>query len=143
MLSEKDYESPCSNSYRLEYSIDNGDNWLPVDNNEVSDTCSYDWIVPVADSNQCLLSIRDVGYPSCDWEPMCWISLRDTTDDPFAIYECPENLTGDLDGNCYIDFHDLNVLGLRWHTEPSFQTLAELADQWCDCSNPYDPACAY
>jgi len=133
-----DVPSSCSSRYRLIYSIDNGENWVQMEPNEVSNTCSFDWTVPTVDSNQCLLHIEDIDsgvYP--------YNTVADTIDEPFAIYECPETLTGDLYEDCYINFRDLNVLGLNWHVEPNFQTLAALAEQWCGCGNPYDPACGY
>jgi hypothetical protein len=142
MIEWTDVPSSCSSRYKLTYSIDNGQNWVQIEPNEFSDTCSFDWIVPTVDSNQCLLRIHDLSEPGCS-DPYCWIRPSDTTDDPFAIYECPQTLTGDLDENCYIDFRDLNVLGLNWPIEPSFQMLAALAEQWCGCGNPYDPACGY
>ncbi|MBN2269747.1 MAG: hypothetical protein JXN61_03980 [Sedimentisphaerales bacterium] len=135
-----DVPSSCPYRYKLTYSIDNGENWLLMEPNEVFGMCSFDWIVPTVDSNQCLLSIED---------PIPFIYdtglfvIGDTSDEPFIIYECPATLTGDLNADCYINFRDLNVLGLNWHIEPSFQTLATLAEQWCDCGNPYDPACSY
>ncbi len=135
-----DLPSSCSNRYKLAYSTDNGENWVQMEPNEVSGTCSFDWTMPTVDSNQCLLRIEDAIPFVYDTG---LVVISDTSDEPFAIYECPETLTGDLDKDCYVNFRDFNVLGLSWRVEPSFQTLAALAEQWCDCGNPYDPACSY
>ncbi|MBN2270936.1 MAG: hypothetical protein JXN61_10000 [Sedimentisphaerales bacterium] len=135
-----DVPSCCSSRYKLEYSTDNGESWLQMEPNEVSGTCSFDWIAPAVDSNQCLLRIEDAIPFMYDTGV---VVIRDTTDDPFTIFQCPETLTGDLDEDCYVNFRDFNVLSLNWHVEPNFQTLAALAEQWCACGNPYDPACAY
>jgi hypothetical protein len=43
-----------------------------------------------------------------------------------AIYECPAGLTGDLTGDCRVDFEDFAVL----------------ANQWLQCSDPFDSNCS-
>jgi len=103
----------CPGNYLLDYSIDNGENWIPVDSNSVSNTCSYDWLVPVVDSNQCLVRMSDANDAS----------IYDTSDVVFTIYEC--TLTFDLNHDCFVDFLD----------------FALLATEWLKCGNPFDPNC--
>ena len=107
--------SGCPGNYLLKYSTNNGESWTPIDSNSVSNTCSYDWLVPTVDSNECLIQIVDANDPN----------IVDTSDDLFYIYECQGPIIGDLDNNCYVDFLDLAVLSLHW----------------LECGNPYDPDC--
>ncbi len=101
----------CSRSYNLEYSTDNGLNWTSVDS--VTDTCSYDWLLPEIDSNDCLVRVLDAGDTG----------IYDTSDEPFTIYHC--TLSYDLTGNCLVDFDD----------------FALLVSEWLQCGNPFDPNC--
>jgi hypothetical protein len=68
------------NDLLIEYSTDNGSIWIEVD--IVENTGSYDWFVPAENSNQCLIRISDVSYPS----------FSDTSDDVFTISD-------DIDGD--------------------------------------------
>ncbi|MHC4692529.1 MAG: hypothetical protein ACYS67_07295, partial [Planctomycetota bacterium] len=43
-------EGYCGGNYLLDYSIDDGNSWIPVDSNTISNTCSYDWLVPSTDA---------------------------------------------------------------------------------------------
>jgi photosystem II stability/assembly factor-like uncharacterized protein len=47
----------------IEYSIDNGKNWLPLDNDTKNDGIR-DWTVPGTVSGKCKIKISDVGGPS-------------------------------------------------------------------------------
>ncbi len=47
----------------IAYSIDNGQNWSEVDPPNAGNSGSYDWLVPDADSNQCLIYIVDADNP--------------------------------------------------------------------------------
>ena len=57
----------------IEYSTDNEQNWNAV--TTVANSGSYNWLVPVVDSNQCLVRISDVLNPS----------VSDTSDLVFSI----------------------------------------------------------
>lgn len=92
----------CPGNYLLEYSTDHGQNWVPVDTSPISCTCSYDWLVPSIDSNQCLIRVVDIGDPN----------IRDAGDAPFTIYQC--TLTTDLNNDCCIDLRDLEILAEHW-----------------------------
>ncbi len=98
----------------LEYSIDNGTYWQTIDS--APNTGSYTWNpLPVVDSNQCIIRIGD----SQD------VTISDTSDRPFTIFQCNKQLIGDLNNDCYIDFVDFAIL----------------ADNWLKCGNPFDASC--
>ncbi len=101
----------CSRGYNLKYSTDNGLNWIPLDS--VADACSYDWLPPGIDSNDCLVRVLDANDTS----------IHDTSDEPFTIYHC--TLSYDLTGDCLVNFDD----------------FALLSSEWLQCGNPFDPNC--
>ncbi len=103
----------CPGDYLLDYSTDNGQNWIPVDLNPVSNACSYDWLVPDVNSEQCLMWVTDANDPN----------ISDVSDAAFTIYECM--LTTDLTGDCVVNLHD----------------LAAITADWLKCGNPFDPNC--
>ncbi len=98
----------------VEFSIDNGDTWSEVYPPNLGNTGSYDWLVPIIDSEQCIVRVVNIADPS----------VYDTSDGVFFIYECV--LDGDLTGDCIIDLTDFAVM----------------AASWLDCGNPYDPNCS-
>jgi hypothetical protein len=106
-------DSNCPSDYLLDYSTDNGQTWIPVDSNYVSNTCSYDWLVPDANSEECLIRVIDAND----------LNIYDTSDDTFTIYKC--TLTTDLTGDCVINLYDFAVI----------------AADWLACGNPFDPNC--
>jgi len=99
---------------KIEYSMDNGHTWREV--SPWWNTGSFEWDpVPVVDSNRCLVRIRDLHD----------VTVHDTSDETFTIFRCLRQLSGDLNGDCYVDFSD----------------LAMLAGEWLECANPFDPSC--
>ncbi len=123
----------CAGNYLLDYSIDDGNNWVPVDSNPVSNTCSYDWLVPSIFSNQCLIRITDANNPNAS----------DESDDSFSIYRCMSDVLGDWNGDCYVDFGDFSVIAAGWNVpgDKDINDLAVFVQYWLDCANPYDPYC--
>ena len=97
----------------IEYSADNGRNWEDIAICE--NTGSYEWEVPVVDSNQCLVRISDIDNPG----------ICDISDKVFTIFQCRRELAGDLNGDCYVDWLDLVIM----------------AGDWLKCANPFDPFC--
>ena len=54
-----------TNFVRLEYSTNNGNNWITIENS-IMNTGNYNWKVPNTPSTNCLLRIQDIdGYPRC------------------------------------------------------------------------------
>ena len=123
----------CGGNYLLSYSNDNGSNWFPVDSNTISNTCSYDWLVPSIDANQCLIRITDANDPN----------ISDTSDDSFRIYLCMYSVSGDWNGDCYVDFGDFSIIAAGWNVPggKDMNDLATFVQYWLDCTNPYDPYC--
>jgi hypothetical protein len=98
----------------IEYSTDNGQNFQTIDT--VINTGSYSWDpLPIVDSNQCLIRISDPENAG----------LSDTSDETFTIFQCQKQLTGDLNGDCYVNFLDIAIL----------------MNNWLECGNPFDPSC--
>lgn len=134
----------CQGDYQLEYSMDNGQNWLPLAS--VSQTCSYVWTVPDTTASACHIKlIKNDG------------SGLQVIRGPFFIYQCQSDIPGDFKKDCYVDTKDLQVLASNWMAESDCATVivgdmdgncrVELADfalfakQWMLCINPLDPAC--
>ena len=131
----------------LEYSSNNGTDWTTVDT--VANTGSYQWTVPDANSNQCLVCISDANN----------IDINDTSDDVFTIFDCQKTMAGDLTGDCYVGLPDLDDFVGQWldFGDPgdcqlsaelsgndclvNLRDLAILAGWWLECGNPFDPSC--
>ena len=86
----------------IEYSTDNGVDWSPVAPSNEGNTGSYEWLVPVATSQECLVRIR----------PSLTIQGADQSDAPLTIYRCP--LSGDVTGDCVVDLADIAVIESQW-----------------------------
>jgi len=106
---------PDVNDILLDYSTDNGSTWAPVDPPNTGNNGSYEWLVPIVDSNECLMRISDANNPN----------NFDVSDDVFTIYECTLPDFVDLDGDCLVNMVDFGIL----------------ASYWLQCGNPYDPNC--
>lgn len=98
------------NSTRIDFSTDNGSTWLEVYPPNVGNGASYSWLVPIVDSEECIVRVRNAAD----------LAVYDTSDAVFTIYEC--FLDGDLTGDCEINISDLAVV----------------AASWLDCGNPYE-----
>nr|NIP56296.1 hypothetical protein [Phycisphaerae bacterium]NIR66589.1 hypothetical protein [candidate division Zixibacteria bacterium]NIS49631.1 hypothetical protein [Phycisphaerae bacterium]NIU58938.1 hypothetical protein [Phycisphaerae bacterium]NIW95239.1 hypothetical protein [Phycisphaerae bacterium] len=125
----------CVGNYLLDYSIDDGNSWIAVDSDPVSNTCSYDWMVPSIFSNQCLVRITDANDPN----------LSDESDDSFRIYRCMSDVLGDWNGDCYVDFGDFSIIAAGWNVPggKDINDLAVFVQYWLDCANPLDPSCNF
>jgi predicted phosphodiesterase len=111
------YESTTIENILLEYSTENGQNWNYI--NVVANTGSYDWIVPLVDSDQCLVRVTDFNNPT----------VSDTSYKAFLIL-CPCDFEPDGD----VDFDDFAVLASSWKTT----TGQPLHSPDCDISEPND-----
>ncbi len=123
----KTLEGAEIDSVKIDYSPDNGQTWQEIDT--CPNTGSYQWDLPPADSNQCLVRISDPANPAAG----------DTSDATFTIFQCQQELPTDFNGDCYVDFLDFVILA----ADPDADLLdfAALAADWLTCANPYDPAC--
>ena len=119
-------------SYKLYYSTDLGKPWEPIDSNSINATF-YNWPVPSDLDGACYLAIHDANDAT----------IGDIMSDGFYIYHCDQTMPGDIDGNCYVDFRDYGMLVSNWPLDLDFGSIIEFAEQWCNCENPYDPACDY
>jgi hypothetical protein len=110
----KTQEGSELDSVTIEYSTDSGQNFQEIDT--VANTDSYMWDpLPIVDSNQCLIRIGDPRL----------VTISDTSDGPFTIFQCNKQLIGDLNNDCYVDFADFAILALNWFS----------------CGNPFDASC--
>jgi len=86
----------------IEYSLNNGQNWGPVEACNVGSTGSYFWSVPDVISEECLVRISYSNH----------LNVSDTSDIAFEISDC--SFKGDLSGDCFVDFLDLAFLAGNW-----------------------------
>ena len=87
----------------IEYSTDNGADWTEVAPQNEGNTHSYEWLVPVATSQECLVRVRRGGGIT---------EGEDESDAPLTIYVCP--LSGDVTGDCVVDLADLAAIASQW-----------------------------
>lgn len=112
----------------LYYSTDYGENWVVIDT--VSSVTSYEWLVPSAISDQCLLRIDDINHPGL-------------TDTKIWVLPCTGPLDSDFNDDCYVDFFDFAILATGWLEEggTDMNDLSIMTSTWLDCNNPCDPSC--
>lgn len=86
----------------VEFSIDYGQTWSAVFPRNIGNMGSYDWLVPMVDSDQCFVRVVNTAD----------LNVYDTSDAFFTIYTCP--LEGDVDGDCAVDFYDFATMASDW-----------------------------
>jgi hypothetical protein len=101
------------NNVLVEFSLNYGDTWSEVYPPNTGNTGSYEWLVPMAESEQCLVRVANADN----------LAVYDTSNGLFFIYQCEP--AGDLTGDCIVDLFDFAVM----------------AEAWLECNNPYAPAC--
>jgi hypothetical protein len=72
----------------VEYSIDDGINWAAIGQSD--DTGTYDWSVPVVNSDSCLVRITSIGNPK----------ISAATDGRFSVLPSPTKSTADPNCSC-------------------------------------------
>ena len=98
----------------IEYSTDNGESWQPVATTE--DTGSYNWHITGPESGDYLIQTSDTnGYGGYDWS--C---------NSFAVYSCLEQIAGDLNGDCVVDFEDFAIMATHW-LQRNYVMIANIA----------------
>ncbi|MHC4214584.1 MAG: hypothetical protein ACYSWP_14570 [Planctomycetota bacterium] len=124
------FEGFCPSTYNLQYSTDNGHNWTTQ--MTIPGRCSTLWTVPDVNSDECLIRIYDTSEPD----------NPDQSDQTFTIYQCTQSFAADYNLDCYVNGYDYALFAWWWGFEMAdMNDLAELADSWLLCSNPYDPLC--
>jgi hypothetical protein len=93
------------NNVLIEFSVDNGNNWSEVYPPNIGNTGSFNWLVPIINSEQCKIRLTNTAN----------LNVYDTTDGFFTIYECP--LDGDLTGDCFINMDDFAIMASYWLQE--------------------------
>lgn len=97
----------------IEFSTNNGATWSEVYPPAIGNTSVYSWLVPVVESQQCLVRVKNAANTA----------ITDVSNATFRIYEC--TIGGDATGDCLVDLDDLAVM----------------AAYWLDCGNPYNTDC--
>ena len=77
------WSSKNVSSIKLEYSTDNGTNWTLINNSITASLGEYNWLVPIIESTQCKIRIRDIEDPT----------IMNTIDSSFEIYRPVKILT--------------------------------------------------
>jgi hypothetical protein len=98
----------------IAYSTDHGVSWVSIASG-VTNTGSYNWTVPDANSENCLVKVSS-SYNS---------TILDTSDNTFGIYPCRQKKLSDVNKDCRVDMLD----------------LALLAQDWLWCGDRYNPSC--
>ncbi len=86
----------------IEFSIDSGNTWTNVFPPNVGNSGSYNWLVPIVDSDQCIVRITNAAN----------LGVYDTSDEVFSIYE--SSLEADLTGDLFAGIVDFAALALNW-----------------------------
>ncbi|MBN2211932.1 MAG: hypothetical protein JW709_11100 [Sedimentisphaerales bacterium] len=95
------------------WSANNGSSWTYLANN-IPNTGSLEWEIPAGtDSTLCRVKVEDYDHGDID----------DMSNDAFTVFICSPSLTGDANGDCFVNLLD----------------LAALCSQWLSGGNPYDP----
>ncbi len=86
----------------VEFSMDNGNKWSEVYPPNIGNTGIYKWLVPLVDSDACLVRIKNAASSR----------VHDMSSQACSVYIC--DISGDLTGDCTVDFNDLTVLAASW-----------------------------
>lgn len=103
----------------LEYSINGGLDWTSVAT--VPNTGSYDWLVPLADSNDCLIKISDATKTV----------VGDISNSRFTIFVCRLDSVVDLNNDCKVNLSDLVLMAADWlsNGNPFDEGFTEVFDE--------------
>jgi hypothetical protein len=121
----------CSGGYVVNYSTDGGQSWN-INFALVVGICELEWTVPSVVSDQVVVRVCD----SAD------SSFCDISDGPFSISRCGDELSGDLNDDCYVNGYDYALFALEYDDGlAGISELAELADSWLSCGDSSNPLC--
>ncbi len=96
------------NDVEILYSLDNGGVWNAI--GQMTNSGSYEWTVPEANSSRCLIKVRDIVS-----------SVTDTSEAVFRIFICTHWYEADVNMDCHVNLGDLAVV----------------SEQWLMCGDPY------
>jgi hypothetical protein len=142
------WTDPDPGTYDLDYSADNGNNWLPIVSGITGS--SYEWAAPAnLHSNLCRIKLS---------EPETFQFV--ISENVFTVFQCLDPPEGDLNGDCYINLYEFSRVAGFWlnhecqdgnnwcqGTDRDHSGTVDLADLssfldgWLNCSNPLDPSC--
>jgi hypothetical protein len=94
----------CISAVLVEYSADEGETWTAVCPANTGNSGAYDWLVPVLDSDRCLVRVSEANDPN----------ISDTSDDVFTIFQCIRNSKADLNNDCKVDLEDFSLFAGEW-----------------------------
>ena len=86
----------------IEFSVNDGITFSPVYPPNLGNTGQYIWLVPLVDSDLCLVRVSSTTRPS----------VHDVSDDPFVIMQ--SLLVADLNGDGLVNFFDFEALASAW-----------------------------
>ncbi|MBN1844827.1 MAG: hypothetical protein JW810_04025, partial [Sedimentisphaerales bacterium] len=99
----------AAHDVQIQASYDGGQVWQELA--VMANAGGYEWRIPDARSNQCLIRISDVNDPN----------IADASDDTFLIYACDEPLRGDLNQDCFVNLLDWALMAQDWLRRPHVQ----------------------
>jgi hypothetical protein len=98
------WNSSNIDTVKLEYSTNNGLEWLTISDKLVANLSKYKWAIPSIGSKNCIVQISDVRYSH----------IRDTSDSEFEIFKYPETvqLSYEIDFGDYKESTSYKIIGL-------------------------------
>lgn len=109
IVADKDYlivwENPAfvtQGDYSLEYTTDGGSTYNLIEIVDVLDG-QYLWHTPSLSRNHCMLRLVSIDDENVN-----------TKTGEFIIFICSQEIPGDINGDCYVNFIDLAILASNW-----------------------------
>ncbi len=101
----------------IHYSVNDGQDWIELATTE--NDGSYEWTVPVVESNQykvCVVVGDDQSFSAI-------------SEGTFVVYRCREQIAGDLDGDCTVGLSDLAIMAENWMRRGKVHVREYLLDE--------------
>lgn len=95
-------EALAGDLVNIKYSTNNGLNWTDLGNTE--NDGQYEWVLPEMESNEYLVLVSFVDNPD----------IFGISQDTFVVYQCYEQIPGDLDGDCMVGLSDFAIIAENW-----------------------------
>jgi len=97
---------------KIEYTTDNGENWIEITSSTSASAGTYSWSVPDLTSYQCKVRLTDVTD----------VNVYDKSDDVFAIADYELELVVPNGGACYVPG---NIVSVSWIDTPVLNIMIE------------------